>query len=169
MHGQSSHGWKGGHKGKKVEDATLMRAAQQFLEGQKELAAASKPVAIKKANLSLPTGQEGTVAEGQGQVRSRSVVESEEGEEEDVQMTPVARAKQHCLETEVGTQAEVKAKRLALGKVGEGDKDNNNDNNNNDREETPLAERAVVAKAIARSLDEGEAEARPEAGPGDDR
>ena len=40
-------------------------------------------------------------------------------------------------------------------------------NNNNDREETPLAERAVVAKAIARSLDEGEAEAGPEVGPSD--
>ena len=49
-----------------------------------------------------------------------------------------------------------------------GDDDNNNDNDN-DREETPLAGRAAVAKVIVRSLSEGEAEARPEAGPGNDR
>ena len=124
---------------------------QQFLEGQKELVAAGRPVAVKKATLLLPTRQEGTVAERQGQVRSCLVVESEDE----------------------GVAVVVKIKRLALGKVGKGDEDNNNDhndnnnnnnNNNDDREETPLAERAAVAKAIVRSLDEGEAEARPEAG-----
>ena len=57
----------------------------------------------------------------------------------------------------------VEAKRLALGMAGEGGDNHNNDDN--DREETPLTERAAVAKAIARSLGEqGEAEARPEAG-----
>ena len=64
MHGRSSHGHWGGHKGKKAEYAALVRAARRFLEGQKELVAASKPVAIKKATLSLPTRQEGMVVEG---------------------------------------------------------------------------------------------------------
>ena len=58
--------------------------------------------------------------------------------------------------------------------VGEGRDDHNNNNNNNNnhddnnREETPLAERAAVIKAIARSLGEqGEARARLEVGPSD--
>ena len=88
-------------------------------------------------------------------------------------MMPITGTKQHCLEAEVGVQVKVKVKRLALGKAGEGDNNDDNDNNNNnndDREETPLTERAVVTKAIARSLGEGEraAEARLEAGPSDE-
>ena len=61
-----------------MEDAALVRAARRFLEGQQELV-----VAGKKATLSLPTRQEGMVAEGWGQVRSWSVVESEKDEEEE--------------------------------------------------------------------------------------
>ena len=47
-----------------------MRAAQRFLDEQRELVAASKVVIVKKVTLSLPTRQEGSVAEGHGQVRS---------------------------------------------------------------------------------------------------
>ena len=101
------------------------------------------------------------------------MVESQDKEEE-VQTTPVTREKWCHLESETGAAAEIKVRRLALGKVGKGDKDDNNDHNNNDnnnREETPLAERAVVAKAIVRSLDEGEgaAEVGLEAGPSNNR
>ena len=158
---------------KKAEDATLVRVTQRFLEEQKELVADSKPVTIKKATLSLPTRQEGSVAERWGQV-SQSVVDLED-EEGEAQMMPIARAKWCCLETEVRVAAEVGVEGLVLGKVGEGggngNNDNNNDNNDN-REETPLAERVAVAKAIARSLGdkrEEEAEAGPEVGPSGNR
>ena len=52
-----------------------------------------------------------------------------------------------------------------------GEENDGNNNDNDGREETPLAERAAVAKAITRSLDEGEraAEVRPEAGPSNNR
>ena len=167
MHGQSSHSQKGGQKGKKVEDAALVRAAQRFLEGQKELAAANKLVAVKKGTLLLPTRQEGTVAEGWGQVRSQSVVESED-EGAAAQMTPITRDKQCRLEAETVVAVVIEVKGLVTGKEDNNNNDNGNNNNNN-REETPLAERVVVAKAIARSLSEGETEAGPEAGLGDDR
>ena len=77
----------------------MVRVARRFLEGQKELAATGKSVAVKQATLLLPTQQEGTVVEGRGQMRSCSVVESEEDKEEGTQTMPVTRAKQHCLET----------------------------------------------------------------------
>ena len=54
-------GLAGGHKGKKAEDAALVSVAWQYLEGQKELAAAGKLVTVKKATLLLPTRQEGIV------------------------------------------------------------------------------------------------------------
>ena len=96
-------------------------------------------------------------------------LEEDKGE---VQMMPVTGTKQHYLEAEIGARVKIEAKGLASGRAGEGgDNNNNNDdnNNNNNREETPLAERVAVAKAIARSLSEGETEAGPEAGLGDDR
>ena len=70
----------------------MVRAAWRFLEGQKELAEAGKPVVVKKGTLLLPTRQEGSVAEGRGQVRSRLVVESED-EGTAAQTTPVTRGK----------------------------------------------------------------------------
>ena len=141
----------------------MVRAAQQFLEGQKELAVAGKPVVVKAATLLLPTRQEGMLAEGRGQVRSRSVVESEEDEDEEAQTTPVTRAKQRRLETGAEAGVEVEAKGLA----GEGDEDED-DEEDSGWDETPLAERAAVAKAIARGLgDQGAVEAGPEAGPSD--
>ena len=77
------------------------------------------------------------------------------------------------MEAETEAWVKVEAKGLALriaGEENDGDDNDDNNNNNNGREETPLTERAAVAKAIARSLGEqGEAKARPEAGPGDDR
>ena len=80
----------------------MVRVAQWFLEGQKELAVAGKLVIIKQATtLQLPTRQEGMVAEGRGQVRSRLVVESED-KGATAQITPITREKQHCLESETG-------------------------------------------------------------------
>ena len=115
-----------------MEDAALVRAARRFLEGKKELAVASKLVAVKKATLSLPIRQEGTVVEGRGQVQSWSVMELEEDEEE-AQITPITRAKQHHLGLGTGATVQVEVKRLASGKAGKSNNDdNNNDDNNND-------------------------------------
>ena len=81
---------------------------------------------------------------------------------------PVTRAKWCCLEREAGAEDEVEVEGLGSIKGAESkDSSNNYNNNNNNREKTPLAERVVVAKAIARSLGgkgEEEAEARPEVG-----
>ena len=76
-----------------MEDAALVRAAQRFLEGKRELAAASKLVAIKRATLLLPVRQEGILVEGQALVRSWLVVESKEDKEESTHMMPFTRAK----------------------------------------------------------------------------
>ena len=110
-----------------------MRAARRFLEGQKGLAEASKPVIVKKGTLLLPTRQEGSVAEGRGQVRSRSVVESED-EGTAAQTMPVTRGKQRCLEAETEARVEVEAKRLASGIAGEEDDGDDNDDNDNDND-----------------------------------
>ena len=158
----------------------MVRVARWFLEGQKKLVVAGKLVAVKKATLSLPTRQEEMVPKGQGQMRSRLVMESKEDKEE-TQMMPITRAKQCRLGGETGADDEVEAEnlvlrkaddkveveRLALGKVGKRNKNKNDEDDSKD--ETPLAERAVVTKAIARSLGEGEAEAGPKMGPGDNR
>ena len=54
-----SCGRRSGHKGKKAEDAVLVRAARRFLEEQKELAAASKPVTVMVAPWAAPSATVG--------------------------------------------------------------------------------------------------------------
>ena len=58
---------------------------------------------------------------------------------------------------------------MASEKASEGDREDNKDNENNGWDQTPLAEGAAVAKVIARSLGEREAEARPEMGLSDNK